>query len=299
MIRQGSANRKSNVVQDILDEVELLAAQIGLDPVASPIVDELQKAGAMFASDVAQHRDFAIPAIMAKLPRPLAVRPAVSAIIPNYNHSCYLDARIGSILDQRVMPAEIIVVDDCSTDDSLTVIERWKRNSPVPFTVVQNDRNSGSPFGQWAKGLVLAAFDLAWIAESDDTSSPHFLERLITYFADDCLALAYAESGVIGAEGQWHADSYRLYTDSISPQKWLTAYVEDGRAEIDQALAIKNTIPNASAVCSAAPFSRDTSSPSPRFGIAATGGPTFGAWTMGGSPTIPSRSTATARVRVQ
>jgi hypothetical protein len=38
------------------------------------------------------------------------------------------------------------------------------------------------------------------------------------------------------------------YTDSISSRKWLSAYVEEGDAEIDQALAVKNTIPNASAV---------------------------------------------------
>jgi GT2 family glycosyltransferase len=220
-----------------------LVIQIGLDPDASPIVDELNSASAGPVAD----RDLAVPAIVARLPRPLAVRPTVSAIVPNYNHSRYLDERIGSILDQRVMPSEIIVVDDCSTDDSLAVVERWKRASPIPFTVVANDRNSGSTFGQWAKGLALAAFDLVWIAESDDTSSPHFLERLVSYFADDRLALAYTESRVIGADGQWLADSYRFYTESISPQKWLSAYVEEGPAEIDQALAIKNTIPNASA----------------------------------------------------
>jgi Glycosyl transferase family 2 len=225
-----------------------LVIQIGLDPDASPIVDELEFASAEFASDVVHDQDLAIPAIVARLPRPLIVRPTVSAIVPNYNHSRYLDERIGSILDQRVMPSEIVVVDDGSTDDSLAVLDRWKRISPVPFIVVPNDRNSGSVFGQWARGLALAGFDLVWIAESDDASSPYFLERLVSYFADPRIALAYAESRVIGAEGQWLADSYRFYTDSVSPQKWLSAYVEDGHAEIDQALAIKNTIPNASAV---------------------------------------------------
>ena len=98
------------------------------------------------------------------------------------------------------------------------------------------------------KGVALARSPLVWIAESDDTSSPHFLERLLPYFADDRLALAYAESRVIGEQGQWLADSYRFYTDGITSRKWLTAYVEDGKTEIDQALAIKNTIANASAV---------------------------------------------------
>jgi glycosyltransferase involved in cell wall biosynthesis len=225
-----------------------LVIEIGLDPDVSLIVDELELAHAEFASDQAPDQDLTIPAIAARLPRPLAVRPAISAIVPNYNHSRYLDERIGSILRQRFPPAEIIAVDDGSTDDSLAVLERWKQISPIPFMVVHNDRNSGSAFRQWAKGLALATSDLVWIAESDDASSPHFLERLVPYFADPRVALAYTESRVIGADGQWLADSYRFYTESISPQKWLTAYVEDGRAEVDQALAIKNTIPNASAV---------------------------------------------------
>jgi hypothetical protein len=212
--------------------------EIGSDPDVSPIVAELGLARVPLA----------VPGVVERPRRTAANRPTVSAVIPSYNHARYLDERIGSILDQRVMPSEIIAVDDCSTDDSLAVLERWKRASPVPFTVVANDRNSGSTFGQWEKGVALAACDLVWIAESDDASSPHFLERLIPYFAADGLALAYAESRVIGAGGQWLADSYRFYTDSISPRKWLTGYVEDGRAEVDQALAIKNTIPNASAV---------------------------------------------------
>jgi hypothetical protein len=53
---------------------------------------------------------------------------------------------------------------------------------------------------------------------------------------------------VIGDAREWLADSYRFYTNSISELKWHSGYVEEGRAEIDQGLGIKNTIPNASAV---------------------------------------------------
>jgi GT2 family glycosyltransferase len=220
--------------------------QIGRDPDVLPMVGELKLSSAVLApGDPASPT--AVPAIMAKM-RPHAVRHDVSAIVPCYNHARYLDERIGSILRQRVLPSEIIALDDGSTDDGLATLERWQRISPVPFKLVRNESNSGSPFGQWARGVTLARSELVWIAESDDSSSPHFLERLLPYFADDRLALAYAESRVIGAQGEWLADSYRFYTDSLSSRKWLSAYVEEGDAEIDQALAIKNTIPNASAV---------------------------------------------------
>jgi hypothetical protein len=227
-------------------DASALVVRIGYDPDVSPIVEELRLSSTVPGSAEATGAT-AVPALVAKLP-PHALRHAVSAIIPCYNHARYLDERIRSILGQRVTPSEVIALDDCSTDDSLAVLERWQRSSPVPFRLVRSERNSGSPFGQWAKGVTLARSELVWIAESDDASSPHFLERLAPYFADARLALAYAESRVVGAQGQWLADSYRFYTDSLSSRKWLAAYVEEGAAEIDQALAVKNTIPNASAV---------------------------------------------------
>jgi hypothetical protein len=217
--------------------------EIGRDPEASSIIDELGLSSTV--CEAASGTSAA--AVVATLP-PRAPRLEVSAIVPSYNHARYLDERIGSILGQRILPSEIIALDDASTDDSVAVLERWQRCSPVPFTLVRGERNTGSTFAQWVKGVTLARSPLVWIAESDDTSSPHFLERLAPHFADDRLALAYSESRVIGEQGQWLADSYRFYTDSIATRKWLTAYVEDGETEIDQALAIKNTIANASAV---------------------------------------------------
>jgi hypothetical protein len=225
-----------------------LVVQVGADPDISMIVEELALESVEVTQPLAQDSKVAVAAVLGRALPGSRKRPKVSAIVPNYNHARYLDERIGSILNQRVPPTEIVVLDDGSTDDSLAVLERWKRASPIPFTVVRNTQTMGSTFHQWAKGLELVAGDLVWFAESDDASSTDFLEQLVPYFADDRLSLAYAESQVIGAEREWLADSYRFYTDSISPTKWLSAYVEDGGREIDQALGIKNTIPNASAV---------------------------------------------------
>jgi hypothetical protein len=228
---------------------EALVIQIGLDPETSRILEELKLERVHVVHPPAEDgKKSAIPTILRHLAPLGEAQLKVSAIVPNYNHASYLDERIGSILDQRMLPSEVIVLDDASTDDSLAVLDRWKRASPVPFTIVRNNQPSGSTFQQWAKGLDLAGGDLVWFAESDDASSPHFLEHLVPYFADDRLSLAYTESQVVGADREWLAESYRFYTDSISPTKWLSAYVEEGRREIDQALGIKNTIPNASAV---------------------------------------------------
>jgi hypothetical protein len=226
---------------------QALVISIGHDPDACAIAEELGLTTLELTPDASPQLDLGVPAMIRRA-RPTAPRATVSAIVPNYNHARYLDDRISSIFNQVVLPCEIIALDDASTDESLEVLARWKKISTIPFRVVRNDQNSGSTFRQWARGLSLATGELVWFAESDDASSPHFLERLVPYFSDDRLALAYSESQVMGEAREWLADSYRFYTDSISEQKWLSGYVEEGRAEIDQALGIKNTIPNASAV---------------------------------------------------
>ncbi len=74
----------------------------------------------------------------------------VSVIVPNYNHASYLVARIESILNQTYQDFELILLDDCSTDDSREVLLKYKDNPKVTHLVF-NEQNSGSPFIQWQK----------------------------------------------------------------------------------------------------------------------------------------------------
>jgi hypothetical protein len=175
-------------------------------------------------------------------------RLTISAIVPNYNHARYLDERISSILAQRYTVDEIIILDDCSSDDSLQVIRSWQEKSGLPITLLSNETNSGSPFKQWAKGLFQAKGDLIWVAESDDSSHPQFTEYLAASFADPDVVLAFSDSEVVGPQGELLALTYRFYTDTLDGTKWLSGYIEAGSHEIETALCVKNTIPNVSAV---------------------------------------------------
>lgn len=100
--------------------------------------------------------------------------PLVSVIVPNYNYARYLDARLSSILNQTFQDFELILLDDASTDNSLEVLDRYKNDSRVSHLVV-NEQNTGSPFKQWMKGIMLAKGEWVWIAEADDLCEPTFL----------------------------------------------------------------------------------------------------------------------------
>lgn len=129
--------------------------------------------------------------------------PEVSVIIPNYNHAPYLKQRIDSILNQTFQDLEIIILDDHSTDRSIEIIERYREHSKVAH-IVQNEKNSGSTFKQWEKGIKLAKGNWIWIAESDDWCEPTFLETVAPAFDNSkscgigfCQTIAVQSNGKI------------------------------------------------------------------------------------------------------
>ncbi len=172
----------------------------------------------------------------------------VSVIVPNYRHARFLPERLQSVFSQTLKPHEIIFLDDASPDASVQVVRRLARFAPVPMQIVVNEENSGSTFRQWMKGLALATGDLVWIAESDDSANPLFLERLVPEFFDPEVVLAYCQSALIGPDGEPLADDFLAHTDDISLTRWRTRYSVEAALEAEQALSQKNTIPNASAV---------------------------------------------------
>lgn len=123
----------------------------------------------------------------------------VSVIIPNYNHEKYLDARIQSVLNQTYRDFEIIILDDCSTDNSKGVIEKYRSNEHISH-IVYNETNSGSTFKQWEKGFELAKGDLIWIAESDDMCDKSFLASLVPMFDNNKVVLAFSRSMQVDQE---------------------------------------------------------------------------------------------------
>ena len=164
--------------------------------------------------------------------------PLVSVIIPNYNYSKYLDQRINSILNQTYENYELILLDDCSTDNSRCILEKY-RNNPKVSHVVYNAKNSGSPFKQWEKGIQLAEGDIIWIAESDDLCSNIFLETLIKSYIESKVVLCFCRSELIDQNGNHLRDNFQM----SSMKSNLTI---SGDSFIRNYLGYRNEIQNAS-----------------------------------------------------
>ncbi|CDZ76213.1 Spore coat protein SA [Legionella massiliensis] len=172
----------------------------------------------------------------------------ISVIIPNFNYAQYLNARLGSITNQTYPIFEILFMDDCSTDNSVEVALNCLKDSPIPWRIIENKTNSGSAFAQWKKGIELAQGDYVWICEADDIADKQFIQSTIDSFDDELVNLAYTQSYQIDENNHILDLNYLAYTNDISKEKWLKNYTISGIQELSEALCIKNTIPNISAV---------------------------------------------------
>lgn len=162
-------------------------------------------------------------------------RGLVSVIIPNYNHGKYLEQRIESVLNQTYPHFELIILDDCSSDDSMSIIERY-REHPKLSHIIRNEVNLGSPFKQWVKGIELAKGEFVWIAESDDWCEETFLERLLEPMKDDTVTISYCQSHCLDDEGKiyWTSNHGRI------------AEIVNGKFFVEQYMLQMNGIFNAS-----------------------------------------------------
>lgn len=175
----------------------------------------------------------------------------VSVVIPSYNYQDYIIERIDSVLLQTYPIYELIIVDDCSKDNSVAVItkkvEKIKKQYPdltVKFMV--NEKNSGNVFCGWQRAFEESTGDYLWICEADDSCANTFLETIMKGFDDEETVLSYCESLTMDEKNVILMKNLREWIDIFKTGKWDQDYIMSGHDELTSTLCINNTIANAS-----------------------------------------------------
>ena len=187
---------------------------------------------------------------LAKIQNELALSDiTISVVIPNYNYERFMYQRLYSILSQHQKLNEIIILDDCSTDDSRKLItEIVDKLSPyINIRKVYNETNSGSAFKQWQKGFSLAKSDYVWIAEADDYCSEDLLDYLVKplkKYSD--VMISYSDTAFIDVFGNITLKSIKSEIDIQKSGHWNKSYVNDGISEIKDYSYLNCTIANVS-----------------------------------------------------
>lgn len=104
--------------------------------------------------------------------------PKVSVCIPTFNGAGYLCQAVESVLAQNYQDFEIIIVDNCSTDQTVTVVEDLQKRSDRRIRFYKNDRNIGL-VGNFNKCLEYAQGTYIKFLCVDDVLLPGCLEQMV------------------------------------------------------------------------------------------------------------------------
>lgn len=102
---------------------------------------------------------------------------AVSVIVPVYNSLSTINRCVFSLVSQTLSNIEIILVDDCSTDETLSILEEWKKQCPERITVYSTDRNRGAG-GARNLGVEKARGCYIGFVDSDDYVESSMYEKM-------------------------------------------------------------------------------------------------------------------------
>jgi len=141
--------------------------------------------------------------------------PAVSIIIPAYNHAAWIEQALDSVAAQSFKAWELIIIDDASRDHGWKLITDWVKQHPqFAIRCIQHANNQGAP-ATLNEGLSLAQGNYIAILNSDDAWYPQRLERLYK------LAEQQNYDFLVTAVDLWDAKS--APKDASEPE-WLNWY---------------------------------------------------------------------------
>jgi glycosyltransferase involved in cell wall biosynthesis len=103
------------------------------------------------------------------------LQPKFSVIIANYNHASFIQQSIESVLSQTFKDWELIIIDDGSTDNSLSVIEKYLSDKRIK--IVRHKKNKGYA-AALRTGIAEVKAEFFGILDSDDVLTPNALETM-------------------------------------------------------------------------------------------------------------------------
>lgn len=168
----------------------------------------------------------------------------VSVVVPSHNHAKFVDATLRSIMKQTLPPAELIVIDDGSSDDSVRVIESALQNCSFPCElIVRENRGLCATLNE---GFERTGGKYFAYLGSDDLWLPEFLkERVRLIEARPRVVLAYghtflidSENRIVDSTSDWahytDGDVREMLLQTTAPMSPTVVYRRDALAALSQ-----------------------------------------------------------------
>lgn len=125
----------------------------------------------------------------------------ISIVIPTYNAAKFIGFAIESIIRQTYADWELIVVDDCSSDDTVAVVEHYRKEDER-IKLIRRKTNSGGARKPRYDGILAAKGDFITHIDSDDFIEEKFFEKVLTRKEETGVDLVLSKLQYCGTNGE-------------------------------------------------------------------------------------------------
>lgn len=148
----------------------------------------------------------------------------ISIIIPCYNAQQYILNCLNSFLNQTFKDFDIILIDDCSSDNTIEVVQNWKEQHQFHLSIIVNEVNLGPSKSRF---IGASASTSEWLAfcDSDDWYETTFLhDMLYKANVDNCDIVFCGYQNIIGNKKDIHL--LKTISHTLSPKEAMSLNVD-------------------------------------------------------------------------
>jgi glycosyltransferase involved in cell wall biosynthesis len=120
----------------------------------------------------------------------------VSIAMATYNGSRFIEEQLQSLKRQTVIPAELVITDDGSTDGTIDIIQKFARSAHFPVRFERNSERLGYR-ANFMRAAHLCASDVISFCDQDDIWDKRKLELCLNHFYDESIFLVYHNAQVV------------------------------------------------------------------------------------------------------
>lgn len=136
------------------------------------------------------------------------MKSKISVFIPCFNYGCFLSEAIDSVLIQTRLPLEILICDDCSTDNTSKIAVKYQKKYPNLIRYFRNKKNLGI-IKNFNQAVDKTKGEYICLLDADNRFTPNYLEKTADILdKNPDVAIAYTDFKLFGSESE---KSYKTF----------------------------------------------------------------------------------------
>lgn len=167
--------------------------------------------------------------------------PLVSVIMPAYNAAPFIEEAIASVISQTVTSWELLVIDDCSRDDTCKIVQEIAKNDQR-VKLLSNEKNLGAA-GSRNRGLDVFCGQYVALLDSDDYWKPQMLEKMIDRAEETGADIIYCSYELVDEQGKKVCNDFIVPLTTTFEESIVRSVITCSTVLITARLAKNNRFP--------------------------------------------------------